>query len=45
VADADLNGEEIERAMEDFQSRQALRAAVAGIGFLMNIIGIWGDGY
>jgi hypothetical protein len=45
VADAEVNGEEVERAMEDFQSRQVARAAVAGVGFLMNIVGIWGDGY
>ena len=43
--DGDVNGEEVERAMGDFQFRQAVRAAVAGVGFLMNIVGIWGDGY
>ncbi|KAI9771793.1 MAG: hypothetical protein M1840_001563 [Geoglossum simile] len=45
VPDADVNGEQLERAMEDFQFRQTVRTVVVGLGFLMNIVGIWGDGY
>jgi hypothetical protein len=44
VSDA-VNGEQLEKAMEDFQFRQTVRTVVVGLGFLMNIVGIWGDGY
>ncbi|KAI9777956.1 MAG: hypothetical protein M1839_008491 [Geoglossum umbratile] len=45
VSDVDVNGERLEKAMEDFQFRQTVRTVVVGLGFLMNIVGIWGDGY
>ena len=45
VPDANVNGEQLEKAMEDFQFRQTVRTVVVGLGFLMNIVGIWGDGY
>ena len=39
------NGEEVRKGMEQFQLTQALRAAISGLGFLMSVVGIWGDGY
>ncbi|TAQ89535.1 hypothetical protein B7494_g2140 [Chlorociboria aeruginascens] len=39
-----LNGEEVREQMEEFVMSQALRTAVAGLGFAMSVIGIWGDG-
>ena len=40
----DVNGEEVRQRMEWFQLRQVTRTAVAGIGFMMSVVGIWGDG-
>ena len=45
VKEADLNGEELERGMVEFRKAQAIQTGIAGIGFLMSIVGIWGDGY
>ncbi|KZF22907.1 hypothetical protein L228DRAFT_261028 [Xylona heveae TC161] len=39
-----INGEEVKSRMEAFQLAQTVRACVAGIGFLMGVVGIWGDG-
>lgn len=39
------NGEEVKIGMERFQVAQAVRAGIAGLGFLMSVVGIWGDGY
>jgi autophagy-related protein 33 len=39
-----VNGEEVREQMEGFQQRQIVRTAIAGIGFMMSVIGIWGDG-
>jgi autophagy-related protein 33 len=40
----DVNGEEVRKQMEGFMMTQVVRTVFAGIGFLMSIIGIWGDG-
>ena len=32
-------------AMERFQLAQAVRATLSGLGFVMSVVGIWGDGY
>lgn len=42
--DDEVNGEEVRQQMEGFQQSQILRTAIAGIGFMMSVIGIWGDG-
>ncbi|RFU25651.1 hypothetical protein B7463_g10679, partial [Scytalidium lignicola] len=42
--DEDVNGEEVREALKGFITSQVARTAVAGIGFAMSIIGIWGDG-
>ncbi|KAI9808971.1 MAG: hypothetical protein M1826_003949 [Phylliscum demangeonii] len=39
------NGEEVKNGMEQFQIAQAVRASVAGLGFLMSVVGIWGDAF
>jgi autophagy-related protein 33 len=40
----DINGEEVRGAMERFRFSQAVRFALAGVGFTMSVVGIWGDG-
>ena len=40
----DVNGEEVRQAMEGFLTSQIIRTAIAGVGFAMSIVGIWGDG-
>lgn len=40
----EVNGEEIRERMEGFTMGQVVRTAVAGVGFAMSVVGIWGDG-
>ncbi|TVY73461.1 hypothetical protein LSUE1_G005442 [Lachnellula suecica] len=40
----DVNGEEVRGQMEGFMMSQLARTAIAGVGFMMSIVGIWGDG-
>lgn len=42
--DEDVNGEEVREQMEGFMTSQITRTIIAGVGFAMSIIGIWGDG-
>lgn len=42
--DDEVNGEEVKVAMEAFLLNQVVRTAIAGIGFAMSVVGIWGDG-
>ncbi|KAI9885175.1 MAG: hypothetical protein M1823_003014 [Watsoniomyces obsoletus] len=39
------NGEEVKNAMERFQLAQTVRGLIGGLGFVMSVVGIWGDGY
>jgi len=39
-----VNGEEVREQMEGFMVSQVVRTVVAGIGFAMSVVGIWGDG-
>lgn len=39
-----INGEVVRGEVEEFLKKQVLQTAVAGLGFLMAVIGIWGDG-
>ncbi|KAL2189356.1 hypothetical protein L209DRAFT_749100 [Thermothelomyces heterothallicus CBS 203.75] len=41
---ADVNGEEVRAEVEDFLKKQVVRSALAGLGFLLSVVGIWGDG-
>lgn len=40
----EVNGEEVREQMEGFMTSQVIRTVVAGIGFAMSVVGIWGDG-
>ncbi|OTA82806.1 hypothetical protein M434DRAFT_400904 [Hypoxylon sp. CO27-5] len=40
----DYNGEEVRSEVEFFVQNQLIQTAMAGIGFMMAIVGIWGDG-
>jgi len=42
--DEDVNGEEVREQMEGFMLSQVVRTVIAGIGFAMGVVGIWGDG-
>ncbi|KAI1124684.1 hypothetical protein F5Y10DRAFT_23598 [Nemania abortiva] len=44
VLDEEINGEEVRSEVEFFVRNQVVRTAVAGFGFLMAVLGIWGDG-
>ena len=39
-----MNGEEVRGEVEHFLKKQVVQTAVAGLGFLMSVVGIWGDG-
>jgi autophagy-related protein 33 len=40
----EINGEEVRERIEVFRLGQTVRSVVAGIAFVMSILGIWGDG-
>jgi autophagy-related protein 33 len=40
----EVNGEEVRQQMEGYKLSQIVRTAVAGLGFAMSVVGIWGDG-
>lgn len=42
--DDEINGEEVRTAVEGFWLNQTVRAVLAGTGFAMSVVGIWGDG-
>ena len=42
--DAAVNGEMVEREVRYRQRVEGWRALVAGFGFVMGVVGIWGDG-
>lgn len=42
--EATLNGEEVRGEVESFRKTQIVQTAIASVGFLMSVIGIWGDG-
>jgi len=39
-----VNGESVERDMAKEKKAQAIRAGVAGLGFMAAVVGVWGDG-
>ncbi|KAI0022240.1 hypothetical protein F4780DRAFT_211012 [Xylariomycetidae sp. FL0641] len=43
-ADEDVNGEEVRSEVEFFVRNQMIQTALAGLGFMMAIVGVWGDG-
>ena len=44
AADNSVNGEEVRGEVEAFLKKQVVSTATAGLGFLMAVVGIWGDG-
>ncbi|KAK0978493.1 hypothetical protein LTS01_012767, partial [Friedmanniomyces endolithicus] len=40
----EVNGEEVERRARELQWGEFLRMGVSGVGFVMGVVGIWGDG-
>lgn len=40
----DVNGEQVEKRARDQQLIEFVRTGVAGVGFAMAVVGIWGDG-
>ncbi|KAH8765591.1 hypothetical protein F5883DRAFT_420908 [Diaporthe sp. PMI_573] len=44
AADNNVNGEEVRGEVEAFLKKQVVSTATAGLGFLMAVVGIWGDG-
>jgi len=40
----EVNGEEVENQARAQQLLEFVRTGVAGIGFAMGLVGIWGDG-
>lgn len=40
----DINGEEVRTEVEGFLKKQMVQTAISGLGFLMAVVGIWGDG-
>lgn len=40
----DVNGEEVRAEVEVFLKKQIVRSVVAGLGFFLSVVGIWGDG-
>lgn len=39
-----VNGEVVRDGMEAWRERQVARSAVWGVGWMMTVVGIWGDG-
>ncbi|TPX12436.1 uncharacterized protein E0L32_006848 [Thyridium curvatum] len=39
-----MNGEDVRGEVEGFLKRQVVQTAMTGLGFLMAVVGIWGDG-
>lgn len=39
-----VNGEKVEMDIKREKRSQAVRAVISGVGFLMGVVGIWGDG-
>ncbi|KAI1396081.1 hypothetical protein F4819DRAFT_476381 [Hypoxylon fuscum] len=40
----DVNGEDVRHEIEFFLRNQVIQTVMAGIGFMMAVVGIWGDG-
>lgn len=40
----ELNGEVLREVMDAWRARQLLRTGFWGLGWIMSVVGIWGDG-
>lgn len=43
IEEATVNGEEVRGEVEAFLKKQLASTALAGVGFVMAIVGLWGD--
>lgn len=39
----DVNGEVVTKEVEKGQGRETVRAGIYGVGFVLGLVGIWGD--
>ncbi|KAK1759759.1 hypothetical protein QBC47DRAFT_373010 [Echria macrotheca] len=44
IEEENVNGEEVRAKVEAFLKRSILQGVVSGLGFVMAVVGIWGDG-
>jgi len=44
IEEEQVNGEEVRAKVEVFLKKQVIQSAVTGLGFLLAVVGIWGDG-
>lgn len=42
--DTDVNGEEVRQGVEKLVVGSSVKAVLSGVGFVMAVVGIWGDG-
>ncbi len=40
----DVNGEQVEKRAREQQWIEFVRTGVSGLGFVMGVVGLWGDG-
>ena len=40
----EVNGEQVEKKARDQQYIEFVRTGVSGVGFIMGVVGLWGDG-
>jgi autophagy-related protein 33 len=40
----EINGEEVRKSMEGFRKAMVIKTGILGMGFVMSIVGLWGDG-
>lgn len=41
--DLGVNGEEVKSGMEDWERKSWVNVGVNGLGFIMAVVGVWGD--
>jgi len=44
IIEEEVNGEEVRTKIGVFLKKQAIQSSIAGLGFLLAVVGIWGDG-
>lgn len=44
IEEESVNGEEVRVKVEAFLKKQMVQSAVTGLGFLLAVVGVWGDG-
>lgn len=40
----EVNGEQVEKKARDQQWIEFVRTGISGLGFVMGVVGLWGDG-